>query len=710
MSAARSTDVIVVVDRHAPAALACLERVLKFSGATLNRLIVIAEGAVAAETRRDLEALGDGDPRLAILSCTDPRGYVDSCNRGLRARECDAVILSPSAQVAAGWLSELAHVAHSEERVACAAPLSHLMQFHSGAEIDPGKLIEATDRARQSAAYSALPRATTIPTLEGSCIYLRTEMIDAVGLLDDAFASFDSAVDDWVMRAQSLGFFVKRANHACVNDASSLAAANQEKPVGQRQRAFLDSRHPQLRLRAEAFERTLDGRLAAHAAEFHRTGKIRIAYDLRHIPPENVGTRTYAVNLARALARLPEIELTLLVRLSVQAEELPGRVVTEDQWRDDVAVIHKPAQVFNRQELALLFGSSAHVILTYQDMIAYRIPEVFPSDREHEAYRSTSALSVQAAQGILAYSESSAREIACQFGLQRREITVAPLGVDARWFAHRDKAGAAIFRKLKLPPRYFFSLATDYPHKNLSGLLGAYALLRSRWTDGEPPALVLAGHSVGARARLYEGMESERLASGIIFLGPASPRELRVLYQRAVALVFPSLYEGFGLPPLEAMAAGTPVVALRASSVPEVAGDAALYAEGLSAAALARAMERVAASEQLRSDLRDRGLKRAVLFRWENTARATFDLYRMAVLEPGQRSLHARRMFREAILHWSDRSLADLPLTRDQANDPLTNPRSLGVRNAWRALHVAVRARMRRELKRFQPGIRRRTA
>ena len=122
-------------------------------------------------------------------------------------------------------------------------------------------------------------------------------------------------------------------------------------------------------------------------------------------------------------------------------------------------------------------------------------------------------------------------------------------------------------------------------------------------------------------ARLYDDLESDQSESGIKFVGPVPAEALRVLYHRAMALVYPSLYEGFGLPPLEAMAAGTPVVAMPFSSVPEVGGDAVLYAEGLSPADLARAMERIAASEELRAELRDRGLKRAFDFRWQQAAR-----------------------------------------------------------------------------------------
>src|SRR5262249_6854112 len=152
----------------------------------------------------------------------------------------------------------------------------------------------------------------------------------------------------------------------------------------------------------------------------------RVAYDLRHLPREQVGTRTYAVCLAQALADLPEIELTLLVRDPTRAQGLSGRVVTEEQWLDDVAVIHRPGQVLDPSELRLLFGSSAHVVITYQDLIGYNTPLVFPTDAEFDRYRATSSLSLQAVQRILAYSESAAGEITAEFGIPREEIAVVP--------------------------------------------------------------------------------------------------------------------------------------------------------------------------------------------------------------------------------------------------------------------------------------------
>ncbi len=333
--------------------------------------------------------------------------------------------------------------------------------------------------------------------------------------------------------------------------------------------------------------------------------------------------------------------MTLLVVDPAQAEGMKGRVVTEDQWTDDVAVIHKPSQVTDPRELKLLFESSAHVVVTFQDLIGYRIPLAYPTDTDFDRYRATSGLSLPAVQRILAISESARAEIAAEFGVPEAEIAVVQHGVEAAWFTRREPGDAEIRQSLGLPDRYFFSLATDFPHKNLQNLLDAFAVFRSRWPDGDAPGLVLAGYSSGARAGFYSNLQLNAMGQGVTFLGPATQDEVRVLYQDAMALVFPSLYEGFGLPPLEAMAAGTPVIAMPISAVPEVVGDCGIAPDGLSADALALAMESVATDKALREELIDRGRKRVEQFRWENTARATVEHNRSAVLHPF-RTLPAR--------------------------------------------------------------------
>ena len=685
MSPQPRADVIVTADRDPTTVERCLQSLLMHSGASLRRLIVIDDDSANPDMAEMLRRLVNIDPRPRVIRNSSPLGTVGSFNRGLDEREGDVVLMSSDSVTCADWLSELVAVAHSAERTACAAPLMNGQGISSvpviGGDGSTSAIAEATVRE----ACAALPSWTTAPKVNGPCIYLRGDVIDAVGPLDTRFVSLEAAIEDWMRRASLLGFGAKRANHVYIHRCCSGGESASVGAPG----------NPALGHQLNRFQTSLDAQLAVHAVRMHSTGRLRVAFDIRHLPREQVGTRTYAVSLAKCLGELPEIELTLLVREPAQAAGLNGRVVTPDHWRDDVEVIHKPAQVIAPRELKLLFESSAHVVITYQDLIGYQVPSVFPTDLQHDHYRGTSSLSMQAVQRVIAYSESAGREITAEFGIPAEEVSVVPLGVDATWFGHRKESDIEVCKKLGLATPFFFSIATDFPHKNLSNLLDAYAILRGRWQDGEPPGLVLAGHTSSARTDFYPTLESSAFPAGVTFLGPVSRDQLRVLYQRAMALVFPSLYEGFGLPPLEAMAAGTPVIAMPVSAVPEVGGDAVLYPDGLSAKALAHAMESVGKEPDVRERLRDRGLKRVEQFRWEQTARATVEVYRSAVLLPSQRSLQARRLLRDAIIRWSEPRAAAEWLESYADSDLYMMGQPIGIKNALRALNVSLHSRLR---------------
>ncbi len=700
-------DVIVPADQDVEIVDRCVRAVLVHSGTTLGRLFVIDDAPANSDACPRLDRLTVLDSRVIVLPNPAPLGFIGCCNRGLKESHQDVVLLACDNLVGPGWLRELSLVAHLDERTAGASPLAEKSNPCSAAALDGVNSADSFDSPTVNAACAGLPRFTVLPAPSGSCIYLRRDRIDAVGLLDSSLDDAATAIDDWVMRAQELGFFAKRANHVYVRRPKRVLRAGDSANDANRGHPVLKERHPHFERQVGTFRRSLDGQLVSHAVRVEGTGKLRVAYDIRHLPKEQVGTRTYALSLGQALADLPEIELTLLVRYREQARGLKGRVVIEQDWADDVAVIHKPAQVIEPAELTVLFGSNSHVVITYQDLIGYRIPLAFPDDQSFERYRATSSLTLQATQRIVAISRNAASEISAEFGIPSDEIAVVHHGVESSWFGERADSDLWVRRGLGVPDRYFFSLATDFPHKNLPNLLEAYAIMRERWRDGEPPDLVLAGYTSSARAGFYPALASNRPGSGIVFLGPVSRSQLRVLYQHALAFVFPSLYEGFGLTPLEAMAAATPVIAMPISAVPEVVGDCALYPDGLSAASLARALETLARDGGLRDELCSRGLKHVEKFRWENTARATFDVYRSAVLRPSERSLRMRRLLRDVIMHWADPQSVDFAGGPRRTADDVAANRSIGIRNAWSALNVALATRLGRELRRFRPKPRR---
>ena len=526
MGGEHKADVIVPVGGCASGLIRCVESVLECSGRTLRRVLIVEDHSPAESLASALDDLVRLDPRIVILRNVYKLGYVGSCNRGLSERQGDAVLLRSDYVVYPNWLSELAAVAHSEERTACASPLSSSAGICSVPELNSESFADTITEEDVRSACAGLPHWTLAPVLGSSCVYLNGDVLDAVGLLDTSITNECTAINNWILLAQSLGFSAKRANHVYIHRTHVESAPESAiLQLDAEQRATARPAHdPQPGHQIKMFCNTLDGHLAAHAVRLQTTQRLAVAYDIRHLPRELVGTRTYAVCLAQALSEIPEIELTLLVRDPAQAHGLRGRVVTEEEWKDDVAVIHKPAQVIDPQELKLLFQSSAHVIITYQDLIGYRVPLVFPSDAEYERYRATSSLTLQAVQRILAYSENAQGEITAEFGIPADEIGVVPLGVEAAWFWHREQRDAGVGWRMRLPKRYFFSIATDFPHKNLPNLLDAYALFRSRWKDGEPPGLVLAGYTSSARTGFYPDLESKPLGMGLTLLGPVMPQ------------------------------------------------------------------------------------------------------------------------------------------------------------------------------------------
>ncbi len=243
---------------------------------------------------------------------------------------------------------------------------------------------------------------------------------------------------------------------------------------------------------------------------------------------------------------------------------------------------------------------------------------------------------LRAADAIIAVSECTKRDAVRHYGIPEEKITVIYEGVSPRFRPADPETVRAVRAKYGLPERFILYVGTIEPRKNLTALLEAYAALLSRNTRYAARLVI-----VGKKGWLYEGffrrLRELGLEERVHFTGYVPDEDLPALYSAATLFVFPSLYEGFGLPVLEAMACGTPVVCSGTSSLPEVAGDAALLVDPTDIPALAAAMERALTDEALRASLRARGLERARRFTWEEAARQTITIYRSVwrFLQPG---------------------------------------------------------------------------
>jgi glycosyltransferase involved in cell wall biosynthesis len=219
-------------------------------------------------------------------------------------------------------------------------------------------------------------------------------------------------------------------------------------------------------------------------------------------------------------------------------------------------------------------------------------------------------------QRVITISEFSRRELQGYAGIPADHSLVVPGSGE---HILRTPADGSVLHRLALGSRpYVLAVSSRSKHKNLSGIGAAVQLLA-----GEQFDVVLAG---GGNSRVFSGSG----AAGVEQLrtaGYVTDAELRTLYQHAGCLVYPSLYEGFGLPPLEAMACGCPVIASRVASLPEVCGDAALYCDPEDPADIARAIRGVLHDDALRQDLRRRGLERSARFRWSRSAGSVLALF-----------------------------------------------------------------------------------
>lgn len=290
--------------------------------------------------------------------------------------------------------------------------------------------------------------------------------------------------------------------------------------------------------------------------------------------------------------------------------------------RARVDLIHAPAYTAP-------FWAGVPVVLTVHDISYERHPQWFPYRRDRIRrwfYRQ----SARSASHVITDSKFSAAEIAAAYGIPSSRLTVVPLGVDGAHFNHDDGGSDG-----EMPPGvrapFLLHVGDLHERRNLGVVVEAMAIARREGLIRPELSLVLAGVDRGVGASISEIASRVGLGDMVVRTGPVTEPQLRMLYRQATALVYPSLYEGFGLPLIEAMASGTPVIGSRSSSITEVLDDAGVLLDPLDAGAWAEAIVRVVDDEDARARMRAAGRRRAAGFTWERTARETLTVYRRAV-------------------------------------------------------------------------------
>ena len=368
---------------------------------------------------------------------------------------------------------------------------------------------------------------------------------------------------------------------------------------------------------------------------------MKVMLDGRSIQDHFPGIGRYTYNLGLALAQsTPGLELWVLhdpsqanTRFDLGRLEVAGARLAPiaarnfspaEQWRVPEALRQLAIDVYHSPYYVMPYRPGCATVLTLHDLIPLRQGEAGPLGA-NLAFRVSVRLAVAAADQVVAVSEASADDIRQTLGVPAEKVTVVLEAPDPHFAPQPEAAVEAARLRLALPPAYALYFGSNKPHKNLPRLVTAYASLPA--ADRVP--LVVAGHW---DRRYPEARQRAAARPGRTHLiGPVPETDLPALYSGAQFFIFPSLDEGFGLPVLEAMACGTPVLCADIPVLREVAGEAALYFDPRQTEAMAAALEQALTQPNLRADLRARGLARAQAFAWQRTAEATRVVYERAL-------------------------------------------------------------------------------
>lgn len=387
---------------------------------------------------------------------------------------------------------------------------------------------------------------------------------------------------------------------------------------------------------------------------------MHIAIDAHSVGTGLAGNETYAANLIEALAEVDgENRYTLYVTKREAVERFAGR------WKNFSVrrtLPHSPlvripltlAAELRRRPVDLLHIqftapplAPCPVVATIHDLAFEHLPETFKR-RSRAQLKLTVRRTAQTAAHIIAPSEYSRRDLIETYRIAPERVSVIPLAASP---IYRQITDAEELRRVKrlygLEENYILAVGSIQPRKNLVRLIEAYAALHRGRAGVNLPQLVVVGKRAWLYAQTLERARMSGVRDRILFTGYAPEADLPALYTGALCFVYPSFFEGFGLPPLEAMACGAPALVGDRTSLPEVVGDAGLQVNPFDVDEIASALGRLIEDGALREELRCRGLERARHFSWLETARQTIEIYERAASQK-RRALFAFRLSRAA--------------------------------------------------------------
>lgn len=367
---------------------------------------------------------------------------------------------------------------------------------------------------------------------------------------------------------------------------------------------------------------------------------MRIAIDARKLRDFGIGT--YIRNILIELSRLDQAtEYVVLCRPDDQdAGEVLGRnfrMVPEtaptysiaEQVRIPLSLARERVVMVHEPHYVLPPAIRCRSVVTIHDCIHLMFPQYLPGRLAYVYAKGSMWAATRKADRVLTVSEASKRDILRFFDIPPEKVEVIYNAIDERFLGPADLHRMDLTRqRYQLDHPFVLYVGNIKPHKNIERLVAAFAIARRRSPDNMK--LIIIGDELSKYPVLRQSVHRHKLDKHVRFLGFQPQETLAAFYRLARAFVFPSLYEGFGLPPLEAMACGTPVVTSNVSSLPEVAGGAALLVDPHEAEAIAEGIVRAVTDETVRAELIGKGLARARDFSWKQSVGKIHQIY-MAV-------------------------------------------------------------------------------
>jgi len=373
---------------------------------------------------------------------------------------------------------------------------------------------------------------------------------------------------------------------------------------------------------------------------------LRIAIDAHSVGAKLGGNESYALNLIEALAQIDRVNEYTLYVTTPEANDrfhqrwpnfkvhrtLPHTPLIRIPLTLSAELRKHPVDVLHVQFTAPPF-CPCPVVVSIHDLSFEHLPQTF-NRRSRTQLRLTVRHSARRATKILTLSEHTRRDVINTYGINASIVTAIPLAAPAHFGPVTDaKELQRVRHTYGIEGDYILSVGSIQPRKNLVRLIKAYAELRAALSSETCPKLVIAGKSGWLYDETFRALEETGVRESVVVTGYVPQSDLPALYSGAICFVYPSYFEGFGLPPLEAMKCGAPVIVGNRTSLPEVVGDAALQVDPFDVAAIAATMDQLVANARLREELSVKGQAQANLFDWKDTAERTLAVYEQVYRE-----------------------------------------------------------------------------